>query len=96
MSARSFKIFTGVLLGHLVMLNIVWVGFSAPAPRPPATFTYQGALAAQNTGSATGMEWQKGRSSDQIAFDHFEASYFNRWIELRDLSKPNTYDHLGF
>ncbi len=49
MSARFFKIFSGVFLAHLVVLNVVWVGFSAPFPRPPATFTYEGALPAEDT-----------------------------------------------
>ena len=96
MSARFFKIFSGVFLSHLIVLSVVWVGFSAPVPRPPATFTYEGALPAEETGSEAGDVWQKDKTSDQFVFDHFEASYFNHWITLRDPSKPSTYDHLGF
>ena len=96
MSARFFKIFSGVLLVHLVVLNIVWVGFSAPFPRPPAAFIYEGALPAEDTGSGQKDVWQKSEMSDQFALDHFEASYFNHWITLRDPSKSFSYDHLGF
>jgi hypothetical protein len=96
MSVRFFKIFSGVVLAHLVMLSLVWVGFSAPLPRPPATFIYEGALPAGDTGSPTEEVWQKGKASDQISIDHFEASYFNHWIDLRGPSKSSAYDHLGF
>ncbi len=82
MSARSFKVFTGVLLAHLVGLSAVWVGFSVPFPRPPATFTYQGALPAQDTGGGAGP-----LTSNQFVLDHFEASYFNHWTTLREPSK---------
>ena len=84
MSVRFFKIFSGVFLAHLVLLGIVWVGFPAPFPRPPARFTYEEALA-QDTGNGAEEDvWQKGKNSEQFDLDHFEASYFNRWIELRD------------
>jgi hypothetical protein len=96
MSVRFFKILLGVFLAHLVVLGVVWVGFSAPFPRPPATFTYEGALPAEGTGSGAEDVWQKGKTSDQFTLDHFEASYFNHWIELRGPSKSFTYDHLGF
>jgi hypothetical protein len=94
MSARFFKIFSGVFLAHLVVLSVVWVGFSAPFPRPPATFIYEGALPVQDTGTGAEDIWQKGKTSDRFDLDHFEASYFNHWIELRGPEK--TYDHLGF
>ena len=87
MSARFFKIFTGVFLAHLVVLNVVWVGFSAPGPRPPATFTYEGALPPQDTSGRAEDIWQKAKTSDQFAFDHLEASYFNHWIDIRGLNK---------
>jgi len=96
MSARSFKIFAGVFLAHLVVLNVVWVGFSAPLPRPPAIFTYEGALPAQDAGSGTEDAWRKGKTSDQFVFDHSGTSNFNHWIEIRDPSKSANYDHLGF
>jgi hypothetical protein len=84
------KIFVGVLLAHLIVLNVVWVGFSAPLPRPPATFIYEGALGVQETGSGQEEVWQKGNAFGQFVFDHPEASYFNHWIEIRDPSKPVT------
>jgi hypothetical protein len=93
MSARFFKIFSGVFAAHLVVLSVVWVGFSAPAPRPPATFTYEGALPVGDTGSraeggAFDREGTGPLTSDQVAFDHLDSSSFNHWIKLRDLSKP--------
>ncbi len=92
MSARFFKIFSGVFLVHLGLLSVVWVGFPAPFPRPPARFTYEGALPASDIGSGTeGNSFEAQGTgpvmSDQFALDHFEASYFNHWIELRDPSK---------
>jgi len=78
------------------MLSVVWVGFSAPSPRPPATFTYQGALPAGDGDSTSENVWQKDKASDQISFEHLEASSLNHWIELRKPSKTFTYDHLGF
>ena len=96
MSARFSKIFIGVLIAHVIVLSIVWVGFSAPIPRPPATFTYVGAIPAEDTSSRADVAWQQSKSSDRFAFDHFEASYFNHWITLRDPSKSFAYDHLGF
>ena len=96
MSARSFKIFSGVFLAHLVALNIIWVGFSVPFPRPPATFTYEGALPLQGAESGAEDVWQKGKTSGQFVLDRFTASRFNHWIELRGPSKSFTYGHLGF
>jgi len=94
MLARFFRIFVGVLLAHLVLLNVIWVGFSAPASRLPVTFTYQGALPAGD--AATADVWQKNRTSDQFIIDHPGAAYFNHWIEIRGPSKTFNYDHLGF
>jgi len=96
MSARFFKIFSGIFLAHCVVLSVVWVGFSAPFPRPPATFTYEGVLPAEDSGSGAEDVWQKSKTSDQFALDHFTASNFNHWITLRGPSKSITYDHLGF
>jgi hypothetical protein len=96
MSVLFFKIFSGVLLVHLVVLSVVWVGFSAPFPRPPATFTYEGALPAEDAGSGAGDVWQNQKTSGQFDLGHFKASYFNHWIELRGPSKSLNYDHLGF
>ncbi len=96
MSARSFKIFLGVFLAHIILLNIVWVGFSAPGPRPPARFIYQGALPAEVSGSGQEDEWQNSKAADQFAVEHQDVSYSDRWTGLRDPSKPLTYDHLGF
>jgi len=96
MSAQFFKILSGVVLAHLLIFSLFWVGFSAPSPRPPATFIYEGALPAEDAGSGSEDVWQKGRIPDQFAVDHFQASYFNHWIMLRDPSKSSTYDHLGF
>ena len=88
MSVRFFKIFAGGFLAHLVVLNLVWVGFSAPNPRPAATFIFQGVLPLQDAGGQTEDVWQKGKASDQFDFDPREASYFNHWIEIRGPSKP--------
>ena len=96
MSARFFKIFSGVFGAHLVVLSVVWVGFSVPLPRPPATFIYEGALPAEDTVGTAEDVWQNGKTPDQLSFDRFEASYFNHWIALRDPSKVFIYDHLGF
>ena len=96
MSVRFFKIFSAVLVAHLAVLSIVWVGFSAPLSRPPVIFTYEGALPAQDTGKPSEEVWPQGKASDQFVFDHFEASYFNHWIRLREPSKTSVYDHLGF
>jgi len=95
MSVRFFKIFSGVFLAHLVVTSLVWVGFSAPFPRPPATFVYEGALSAEDAGGA-GEVWQKDKTPDQFTGDRLEAPYFNHWIRLREPSKSSTYDHLGF
>ena len=89
MSARFFKIFSGVFLAHLVVLSVVWVGFSAPFPRPPATFTYEGALPAGDTASRAGDVWQKGKTSDPFALDRFEASYFNQVIRHSEAKPKN-------
>ena len=96
MSVRFFKIFSGVFLAHLVVLSVIWVGFSVPFPRPPATFTYEGALPAEDPGSRPEDAWPKSKTSDQFVFDHLEATYFKHWTELRGPSKSFTYDHLGF
>jgi len=92
MSARFFKIFSGVFVAHLGVLSVVWVGFSAPFPRPPATFTYEGALPAEDTGGGTegdpfGSKGTGPLTPNQFSLDHFEASYFNHWIELRNPDK---------
>jgi hypothetical protein len=76
MSARSFKIFLAVLGAHIIILSVVWVGFPVPSARIASAFIYEGAL----------PESQEGRHavSGAVSFDHFEASNFNRWIELRN------------
>ena len=91
MSVRFFKIFIGVFLVHLVVLNLVWVGFSVPNPRFPATFIYQGALPAQDSGGVPEDVGPNGKTSDQFALDPREASYFDHWIEIRNPSKPVTH-----
>ena len=73
-----------------MVLSVVWVGFSAPAPRPPATFTYEGALPAGDTASGDEEVGQSDKPSDQFAFSHLEASYSNPWDRLRAPSKPIT------
>jgi hypothetical protein len=93
MSAQFYKIFSGVFLAHLIVLSVVWVGFSAPLPRPPAIFTYEGALPAEDTSSGAGEVWQKAKTTEQFILDHSENSYFNHWIELRDPSKPVIKSH---
>jgi hypothetical protein len=90
MSARFFKILLSVFFAHLVVLTVVWVGFSAPIPRPPVVFTYEGALPADDAGSGPEDVWQKDKASDQFIFDHLQAPYFNHWMEIRAPSKPFT------
>ncbi len=92
MSVRFFKVFTGVFIFHLVGAGLVWVGFSAPVPKPPAVFIYEGEFPAGDSGSRPEEAWPKGKASDQFAVDRLEASYFNHWIRLREPSKPITYD----
>jgi len=96
MSARFFKIFSVVVIAHLIVLNAVWVGFSAPLPRPPAVFTYEGALPAEDTASSAEDVFQADKTPVQFDLDHFEAADLNHWVALRDPSKTTAYDHLGF
>jgi hypothetical protein len=88
MSVRFFKILSGVFLAHVVVLSLVWVGFSAPSPRPPAIFIYEGALPAGDSNESSEEVWQKGKVSDQLVLDHLKAAYLNHWIELRSPDKP--------
>ena len=82
MSVRFYKIFAGVFLAHLIVLSVIWVGFSAPFPRPPATFTYEGALPAEDAGSgAEASSIVAGRKqgplvSGEFALNRFDASHF--------------------
>jgi len=69
------------------MLYVVWVGFSAPFPRPPATFTYQGAFSAQNIPSGTMDEWQEDKGSDHFTYDHPDTSFLDHWARIRGPSK---------
>ena len=96
MSARFFKIISGVTVAHLVVLIVVWVGFSAPLPRPPVTFYYGGVASVEDTESPQEDAWQKGNVPDQLTLDHPDASYSNQWVSLRAPSRPSAYDHLGF
>jgi len=96
MSAQFFKIFLGVFLAHVIVLSVVWVGFSAPFPRPPAAFIYEGALPANDAGNGTEGVLKKEKISEHFALDHAETSYLNHWTTLRVPSKPFSYDHLGF
>ena len=88
MSAQFFKIFLGVLAVHLTVLSIIWIGFSAPFPRPPARFTYEGARPAEDAGAGQEDVWPTDRSSDQFTVDHMGTARFNQWIELRVPTKP--------
>lgn len=79
-----------------MVISLVWVGFSAPLPRPPATFIFEGELPLEDNGSGAEDAWQKGKASEKFTVDHIQASNLNQWIRLRDPSKSVTYDHLGF
>jgi len=88
MSARFFKIFSIVLLAHMVIFSVLWVGFPVPPARVAAAFIYEGA----HSGSPESVNpvsdvGQNPKTSGPLYFDRFEASYFNHWIELRDISK---------
>jgi len=91
MSVRSFKIFSLVSAAHIIIFSVVWVGFTAPPPRPGVIYTYEGALPGQETESEN---WQSGKS-DKFLFNHLGSS-FDHWARFRDPAKPVTYDHLGF
>jgi len=88
MSARFYKILVTVFLAHLFVLNLIWVGFSAPFPKPPANFIFEGALASQDTFSVQEDVWQKGSAPDLLAVDHHESSYLDNWHTLREPTKP--------
>lgn len=85
MSVRFFKIFAGVLMAHIILLSLIWVGFTVPLPRPPAEFTYEGTFSAQE---ATGVEdiWAKSKTSDQFILDHAQVS--DDWTALREPIRP--------
>jgi hypothetical protein len=90
MSARFLKIFSGVLLSQLVIISLIWVGFSVPLPRSPATFTWGGTVSADDNGiGVPEAVWQKGQTPDVFGVDHQKASGFDRWIRLREPLKPN-------
>ena len=91
MSVRFYKIFASVFLAHLIILSVVWVGFSAPNPRPPATFTYEGALPVENNGRVDENVWSQKDGSSEVVLDHAEASHLSHWIKLRESSKPITH-----
>lgn len=80
-STNLAQIFSCVFIFHLIVLSLVWVGFSAPNPRLPATFIYAGAMPAEDTGSGTEM------SADQFTIDHVKSPDLNQWTKLRELSK---------
>lgn len=92
MSARSFKIYALVATAHILVFSLVWIGFTAPNPRPAVIYTYEGALPLEEM--ATGETWQK-RNSEKLVFDHLEKNY-DPWVQSREPSKPLIYDHLGF
>ena len=85
MSVPFFKILSGVFLAHLLVLSLVWVGFSTPFPRPPATFVYEGALPVDDSVNGGEDEWPRVKASDQFTLDHSESSH---WLKLRAPSKP--------
>ncbi|MBF0503753.1 MAG: hypothetical protein HQL14_01505 [Candidatus Omnitrophica bacterium] len=59
-----------------------------PQARSAATFIYEGALPlSQGSNNGISSVGEDLKTLDQVLFDHFEASYFNRWIELRNPSK---------
>jgi len=91
MSVRFYKILCIVFLAHLVALNFIWVGFSAPGPRPPARFTYEGALPLEN--GATEDAWHG--NTTKLILDQPETAYSNQWATMRELLKPiNNLNHL--
>ncbi len=67
-------------------LQMVWVGFSAPAPRLPATFTYEGALAALDSG-ASKETWPVPQGLTKPVADGLGQAYVNHWVEIRGPSK---------
>jgi hypothetical protein len=87
MSAQFFKIFSGVLLVHATVLSVVWVGFSAPRPRPAAAFTYEGALPAQEAIRLPKENLPQEPMAGQFDLDRFQAPYFNHWMQIKGNSR---------
>ncbi|MBF0511243.1 MAG: hypothetical protein HQL13_02835 [Candidatus Omnitrophica bacterium] len=88
MSARFFKILSIVVMAHAVLLGMVWIGFTAPGPRPPAAFIYEGPLPLVDDKKP--QEVSGGyKEGVQIPFflDRGESSDLNHWVKLREASK---------
>jgi len=87
MSARFYKIFAAVLVLHLGLISVVWVGFPAPLPRPPARFTYEGALPADEAAPADSEQQQALPQEFNQFTPGAEDALSARWIKLRGLTK---------
>jgi hypothetical protein len=78
------KIFLGVLLAHVVVFSLIWIGFSAPGPRPPVQFTYGGSSLPEGEDNKNGL-WQP---TDKLILRYPEGVSSNYWAKFRASSKP--------
>jgi hypothetical protein len=95
MSVQFYKILSVVLLLHVAVLSLVWVGFYVPLPRLQAAYIYEGALPAGTPVSTTGEAWAQEKS-DQWALDRRGSTLAGHWEDLLKPSKPFNDDNLGF
>ena len=83
----KLKFFLIAAVIHVLVISVVWVGFSVPLPRNEVMFFYNGSLA---SGGEIGQESRGPKEGDhqKILWKTREAAFFAPWLQMRDLDKP--------
>ncbi len=67
---------------HSFIISFVWIGFSAPGANRRNSFAYLGGAQTQQASS-------KNVLYENIMLKEPSPAFFEPWIKMRDLSKPN-------
>ncbi len=84
MSARLIKVSLAVVLFHIVLLSVCWIGFPVPKPKAQVDFIYVGGSVDEDGGAVSAQM----PNSKKFDFDRFDATAFGPWMKLRTIDKP--------
>lgn len=74
---------------HVLVLSLIWVGFSIPAPQVGSLFFYLGEeMTSLPLGLENGVKVDQGKVVDSLVVDEPSSAFFKPWIKMRELNKP--------
>ena len=74
---------------HLLILNLIWVGFSVQLPRNKSVFIYLGEsiASAKDIYGDVLVDGAKDNSTAEAIVEP-SAAFFSPWIKMREVNKP--------